>query len=431
MKKGLLSRRTFMERSGIMITLPLLDCMLPWSESAWAQAAPKPRLIILYKPNGSYTGSWNAQSVNSLPNVLSPLNAYRNEITLVQGLYNSGGVAYENAGNASSHGPKGPLYLSGGKMTVSTSTVEASKTIDQIVAESRGVEALTLAGPRDIGTDGAYNGEYFKHISWIGPRYAPNINNARDLFDKIFSSTSGSTTPTQPTSAVINKVYKKSIIDFVRDGANAKLNRLGTADKAKLDEFLTGVREIEAAILKDEQTRPPACSAGSMSAPARDNAFEVHTKLMLDLMVKAVECGRLSVCTYMMDVEQGYGYRKHHDVSHWTDSSSYPQTLQEIDQWYVQQYAYFIGKLAAISEAGGTALSNSVVTLGSGHGSGEVHTNYNLPLVIAGRAGGTINPARVLNHSRVKISNLWLTLGKKVGTNIASLGDSNGTIGDL
>ncbi|MGE4130306.1 MAG: DUF1552 domain-containing protein [Bdellovibrionales bacterium] len=425
MIKKTLNRRTVLRGMGVTIGLPLLDCMLPgFSEKAMAQAVGGPRLVILYKPNGYYPGSWTVNNINALPSVLQPLNAMRSEITVVQGMNNSASASYDDG-----HAPRLSCFLTGGPITPSTSTITAPKSIDQIIADSRGSDALTLSGPFSHGTDNGFNGEYFSSLSWVGPRADTRIMSPRALFDQIFATAGGGGTP---SSEIINQVYKKSILDYVKDEANRKMASLGTTDKAKLDEYLTGVREIEVKLGTVTST-PMTCNE-DIARPAASNGFETHTRLMMDLLIKALQCGRNDVVTYIMDPEVGNGYRNHHSVSHFNDNSTYPQILQEIDRWYVEQYAYLIGKMNTIQEAGGTMLANSCVILGSGSGGnpGEDHTTKNVPLVMAGSAKGLFpNRGRVLNKSNVRLANFMLTLLNKYGVARSSFGDSNGTLADL
>jgi hypothetical protein len=250
------------------------------------------------------------------------------------------------------------------------------------------------------------------------------------VFDLIFGA--ATTTPTTPSSATINKVYKKSIIDYAKESVTALNAKLGTTDKKKLDEYMTGVREIETALNKVETTTAQQCVA-DMTRPADNNAFEAHTKLMLDLLFKAIQCGRSDVITYMMDCEVGYGYKNHHDASHLTEGGN-ATTLQQIDTWYVSQFAYLIGKLKGATEGGGTLLDNTCILYGSGSGgtANVDHSGSNLPLILAGKGKGSMpTQGRILVKNGMTHCNLLLTLLNRMGVATTKFGDSTGLIAEL
>lgn len=418
MKKNV-SRRSFIKGAGVALALPYLESLLPLSSKAYAQALNTPlRLIVLYKPNGEYPGSWDLSS-STLPYVLSPLQSLKSDVTFVTGLRNRASEPY-----ADGHAPRLSCFLTGGPLTASTSQVSNSKSIDQVIALSRGVEALTLSGPYGSGTDNGFNGEYFSSLSWVGPRAAPKIKSPRVLFDQLFSAGGGTPAPTD-----LAKAYKKSVLDFAKDEAQRTISSLGKSDREKMDEYLTSLRELEVKINAHEG-EVIQCQADT-GRPADNNTFENHTKLMMDLLVKAIQCGHTQVASYLMDVEVGNGYRRHHSVSHYTGDSSYPQQYMDVNRWYISQFAYFLNKMKAVKEGDGDLLTNSMIIYGNGIGNGDAHDTRNLGIIVAGKAKGQITPGRILNKSGQPLSNLMLTALQKMGVNQSSFGGSSSPITDL
>lgn len=403
-----------------MIALPFLECMIPYS-NALAQAAKSPlRLITLYKPNGELEGSWNISN-NVLPYVLEPLAPMRSEITFIKGLANRVSEAYRDG-----HAPRLSCFLTSSPINASTSVVSGSQSIDQMIAQARGVNVLNIGGPFDQTTLNGFNAEYFNNLSWVGPRAAPKIKSPRTVFNSIF----GSAGPAVPvTEENLRKLRKKSLLDHTMAETSRLVSSVGANDRQKLDEYLTSIREIERAIGVQE-TNVQQCIADT-GQPADNNTFEVHTKLMLDLIVKGMQCGKTQIATYLMDVEVGYGYKDHHHVSHHSENSAYPQRYRDVNRWYATQLNYLLTKLQAVKETDGTLLSNTFLIYGSGISDGDAHSARNLPILLAGRAQGLLTPGRVLDKNGQPLANLMLTTLKKFGIARTSIGDSTMSWNDV
>lgn len=420
-----LNRREVLRAAGVSLSLPLFDSF--FSDRSLAAGIGQPRFIALYKPNRNAVGSYRVTDLASLPTVLRPLESIKGEVTFIQGLRGSVSEPYPDG-----HAPRISTFLTGGVMTHSTSVVSVqSPSIDQLIANARGTKALTLARDAEFGAAGGFHGDYFDCLSWRSPLPDAKLKTPRVVFETLFGATSP-TGPTAPSTATINRVYKKSILDFVKEQLNAKTNSLGKSDKLKMDQYLTGVRDLEVAIAKEETgsgggTGGNQCSAPA--APADSSNFITNTQLMIDLIVKAVECGKHDAMTFMMDFEVGNGYRSHHSISHDGPES----TMVEIDTWYVQQFANLITKLNAIPEGTGTLLSNSLVLYGSGSGEGgaNYHGTQNLPILLAGRASGKVTPGRILTKSGITHCNLLLTIAQMFNLNLSKIGNSTGAFTDL
>jgi hypothetical protein len=232
---------------------------------------------------------------------------------------------------------------------------------------------------------------------------------------------------------------QRSVLDFVLEDARGMNRRLNGRDKAKLDQYLTGVREIETSIQKAE--RFGAAKDPGLDTPAgipQDRAQ--HTQLMLDMLALAFQTDSTRIATVMLGhdgdnrslpeigISEG-----HHDLSHHFQNEEKIQKLTEIDLWYATQFAKFLQKLEATKDGDGRSLlHNSMILYGSGNADGNRHTHANLPLILAGAGGGALTPGRYVQHGSKPMCNLFLSLAEKMGAKgLERHGDSTGKLGDV
>jgi hypothetical protein len=322
--------------------------------------------------------------------------------------------------------------------------------IDQRIAGALGVPSLQVG----LSTLDSYcDGEpcdYSRSISWnaAGPLYKAISPQA--VFDQIVAA--GLPTPPPPAP---RDVARKSVLDFVIGHANALRPKLGAGDRARVDQFLTSVRDLETRI--GMMPSPPMCqplarpslAVSTMSVPA-DYDRDAHANLMIDLIVMALSCDVARVVSFMLDDARSSFPYTFLPRRHFTDTGS---TLTganltasplgaannpnyddwgSIAWWYVSKASALAGKLAAIADGDGRSLlDNSVVWLGSGQ-QGEDETS-NLPAVSIGAGGGVLRTNRALSFApSQRLSNVYLTFLTKVfGVNAASFGDSTGVVTDL
>jgi hypothetical protein len=256
------------------------------------------------------------------------------------------------------------------------------------------------------------------------------------VFDRLFAVSSSATLPDEKRK---RDLYRRSILDFALDDAQQLRRRLGLNDRRKIDEYLSAVREIEIRIARfaSSQAQPPAGAARPSGVP--DNLVE-HIRLMFDLMVLAFQTDATRICTFMFANEgsnRSYAFinapEGHHDVSHHGGSVNKQEKIQIINRFHVEQFAYFLGKLKSTREGENNCslLENMMVVYGSGISDGDRHNHDDLPILLAGRGGGTIKPGRHIKYTPTPLNNLFLSLLDRMGVALERHGDSTGRLEKL
>jgi hypothetical protein len=228
---------------------------------------------------------------------------------------------------------------------------------------------------------------------------------------------------------------QQSILDFVSDDANALERKLNGRDRQKLDQYLTSVREIEERIEKTERMPVvnPAVDAPSGIPPS----FEEHIALMFDMLALAFQTDSTRVATLLL---AGEGSNRtfaevglsegHHNLTHHRDNPEMTDKVKEIDRWYVKQFAKFLEKMEQTKDMDGQSLlHNSMIVYGSGNADGNRHTHTNLPILLAGSAGGALKTGRYVKYEPTPLTNLFLSMSDRMGVGgIERHGDSTGRL---
>jgi hypothetical protein len=230
-----------------------------------------------------------------------------------------------------------------------------------------------------------------------------------------------------------------SILDFVMQDARSMQHRLGGRDQDKLDQYLTGIRELEGRIQKAEQlgdAKDPMVE----TPPGLPADYAQHIHLMYDIMLLAFQTDSTRIATMLLahdgsnrsfaDIGIPEG---HHDLSHHQGNADKIEKITEIDLWYVQQFGKFLEKMSATKDVDGNSLlHNSMIVYGGGNADGNRHTHVNLPVVLAGGGGGTITPGRFVKHGGKPASNLFLSMADRMGVkNLERFGDSTGRLANI
>lgn len=419
MSSKLLSRRTVLQGLGTSIALPLLDGMIPL-KSALAQAVvTTPRAIFIYQPNGGRPGTWNYTPSG----VLGNLSSLSSDISIVTGLNNTASAPYNDG-----HSVRLSCFLSGGPLAAPNlaTTVNVPKSIDQRIADARGVKVMNVVGPYEHGTDNMVNGAYFSHLSWMGPSPAPKINHPSALFDDLYASVSVDANAARAAEKMARRI---SILDFAKESTATLRTKLSASDKVRLDEYLASIRETEKVI---DTTTPaaPVCTTAAprpSSAIAYDDAYFLNfTNAMFSLIANAMICNKTSVASYLLNAEVSWMPGDHHTHSHQEDPDAIAKFLVGNRQ-YAALVATFLTKLKNATEGSSNVLNNSIVLYGCGIGDGRDHTATNLPIIIAGGGAGSITPGRTIAGNG-PLNNLMLTIGKKMGLAINSFGTDGSSV---
>jgi hypothetical protein len=232
---------------------------------------------------------------------------------------------------------------------------------------------------------------------------------------------------------------QRSLLDFVMEDARAMQQRLDSRDRDKLDQYLTGIRNIETRIQKAEQFGP-AQDPGIETPSGVPSSYADYIQIMFDMLVLAFQTDSTRVATLLLahdgsdrsfpeiGIPEG-----HHELSHHFDNPEKIQKVSDIDLWYVQQFAKFLEKLNDTKDVDGRSLlHNSMIVYGGGNADGNRHTHTNLPLIVAGAAGGTLTAGRCKKFGGKPMSNLFLSMADRMGiSGLERFGDSTGRLTDV
>ena len=260
----------------------------------------------------------------------------------------------------------------------------------------------------------------------------PEVN-PRLVFERLF----GNADYSEPADVRARRErQRKSILDYVREDTTKLQSNLAAQDRRKLDEYLTGVREIEKRIQLAESNSAKMPQPDIAKPTGIPVDYTEHVRLMFDLMVIAFQTDSTRVASFMMAREgSNQTYRSigvpdaHHGISHHKGDQEKIDKLAKINRFHIEQYAYFLGRLQSIKEGDGTLLDNCMLVYGSGMADGNRHTHHDLPLLFAGSGGGAFRPGRHIKYkSETPLTNLFLSMLDRMGVKPESIGDSNGKL---
>ena len=444
--KKQLERRTFLRGMGTVLALPMLDAMMPALVRAASAASPT-RMAILYFPNGVQETTWNITSgahiaplLDVLPRTLEPLTKYRGDITVLNGLTVNGGRALGDG--PGDHGRAGASYLTGAhpKKTFGKD-LQAGVSMDQFAAGTIGgatrfasLELGCEEGIQGGNCDNGYSCAYSNSISWR-TQSTPNPPEIRPraVFERMFGA---GDIERDPKIRARQEKYQKSVLDSILEDARRLAGTLGADDRRKLDEYMYGVRDIETRIQKTEKEsalRPMM----DKPAPSVPENYSEHTGIMFDLMTAAFQTDSTRIITFLMAIEQSNrAYREigiadsHHGLTHHGGDKEKIEKCIRINQFQIEQFAYFIDKLKATKDGDGTLFDHVMVTYGSGLGAGHDHDN--LPTVITGRGNGLFTLGRHVTYANeTPLANLHVSMMNKMGVAAEKFSDSTGELSDL
>jgi hypothetical protein len=442
-----LPRRTFLRGLGASIALPALEAMAP-SLKALEALGPNPhvprRMAFCYIPNGANMADWTPAQAGAdfeWPFILEPLEPFKNELQILTGLAHDKARAHGDGGG--DHARASASFLTGCQARKTAGAdIKAGVSVDQIAAEKIGrltrLPSLELSGDRARSSgdcDSGYSCAYQFNLSWkteatpMPPEVDPRV-----VFERLF----GSEVPGESDAARIARLERrKSILDFVAADARRLSRRLGHTDRRKLDEYLTAVREVEARIQHAENFPPVSTDYPRPEGipPQRDQ----HMRLMFDLLTLAFQTDTTRIATYiiahdgdnrpypMVDVPEG-----HHELSHHGNDETKKKKIARINRFHTTQFAYFLEKLKSVREGEGTLLDNCMIVYGGAIADGNAHNHDNLPVLLAGRGGGSLRSGGHLKLEReTPMTNLYLSMLDRLGVPAERVGDSTGRLENI
>ena len=438
-----LSRRTFLGGAGAAVALPYLEAMIPaGTRSAYAMDDPPKRALFYYVPNGIHMPDWTPETAGAafeLTPTLTPLAPYRDDLLVLSGVANYPAF------------PDGPGDHAAGTGSFLTAThvyktegadIRNGISVDQVMANALGdhtvLPSLQVGAEGGVsvgGCDSGYSCAYSRNISWAGPATPmPKISSPQILFDRLFAGSDPTETLEQQEA---RRRHRGSVLDYALSEANSLRSSLGVSDQAKLDEYMTGVRELETRIESSDDVRE--CLAPDIPIGGID--AEETLVLLTDLMVLAFQCDMTRFTSFMLG-NAGSGRTfptlgisdRHHDISHHQGLEENYAKLSQINEWEVRQFAYLLQRMSEVTEPDdSTLLSNSMVFFSSEIEDGNSHNHRNLPILMAGQCQGEIETGRhVVYDDEPPIGDLFISMLNKVGVEAETFGDDGtGPIADV
>jgi len=434
-----LSRRTLLKGAGVSLALPLLESMIPAQTPLRKTAAvPPKRFAAVWHPHGASPGYWSPLQEGAdfdFSFITKPLEPFRNRVTLITGLDMPEAMA--TADEPGGDHARGAVLLSGARPRRNAVSPLLGVTIDQVIAQKYGQENILASlqlGVEDTGNFGncnwGYSCAYTNSISWASPTQPlPTQVNPRVVFERMFGDGRSS------EARKLGRKQNASILDSITQEISYFKKPLVAEDQLRLDSYLETIREIERRIEIAMNT--------NVAEPTTEIPFglpeskHTHFRLMYDLMALAFEGDITRAATFMLGrdlsgasfPESGFtgGW---HGTSHHGDKPENVANYAKINRYHVQNFAYFIDKLAKTPEGDGTLLDHVLVYKGSNMGNSHRHAHEKVPVILVGGLDGTFKGNRHLVYAEhtQRTSNMLLALLHGYGIDRPSFGSSTGPL---
>jgi Protein of unknown function (DUF1552) len=443
-----LSRRDVLRGMGVTVALPLLEAMVP-ARTAWARAnQSKVRLAAIEMVHGAagstkigleknmWSPAVTGQNFDLTQTSLSPLEPFRNDLTIISNTDVRNAEAFEAPEIGGDHFRSSAVFLTQmHPRQTQGSDVRVGTSLDQYYAQTFGqqtaipslqlcIENVDQAGGCSYG----YSCVYTDSISWASPTDPlPMVRDPRTVFDMLFGV--GAT----PQDRAERRAEDRSILDWIGQDMARLKNTLGPADRARLNDYLEDIREIERRIQRVEaQNRtgdPRELPGAPIGVP---DSFEEHIKLMFDLQaiafasditrVFAFKLGRDASNRVFADSGVTTGF---HSASHHGDREDRVTAFARINRYHISMLPYFLDRLKRTPDGDGTLLDNTLVLYGSPMGNSNVHNHKRCPLFLAGHAGGKLKGGlHIKAADGTPMANAMLAINQLLGLDMDRFGDS-------
>ncbi len=437
------SRRNFLRGAGVALTLPWLES-LPLLAADESKPSNKPpvRFGCVYFSNGVEPAHWWAKgsgaSMEFGPGA-QPLATRGQDLVFIRGLYHQSAFI-----STSPHLGRMNL-LSGAPVSLDPNDIRVGTSMDQVLSRQIGgqtaVPSLVMGiEPNELRLEDGLSMIYGSAVSWATPtKPATKEIYPSRTFDQLVGDGSG-------------RKLDRSILDAVLAETHNLQPKISRGDKVKLDEYLESVRDIEKRIdraAKEERLEGwrPSLAKPNMPRPADQLPQDVpdHMKLMLDLTVLAFQMDKTRIATLMLNNDlsqmnfkflEGVRGALHLDLTHNGRAPALEAMYLKTNQFHVQQFAYLMDRMKAIDEGGSSLLDNSLLMLTSSLFDGDTHGADQLPIVLAGKAGGALNTGRILDYlekgnENRRACSLYLSLMDRMGVKLDRFGDATTRLADL
>jgi hypothetical protein len=444
-----ISRRTVLRGAGVVLSLPLLDSMIPaQTPLARTAANPKTRFTGIFVPHGMAPGWWIPEGPvldpNNLPAIMQPLAKVVDQTVILSGLWAKSAEPPEGVTGAD-HWVASAFMAAEKPKKATGADIRNGVTIDQIIAQKIGQDNLMPSLQQAIEDPGAnssncgegYSCAYTNSISWASPSVPlPMELNPQVVFERLFGDVQAKT----PEQRAQRRAQDRSILDSITESLASFKKDLGPADKQRIDEYADAVREIERRLEIASKSTGGLNQEGIVVPAGVPDSFDEHIKLQFDLQVLAYQADitRVSSLLYARDLT-GRSYplsgtnTSFHGGSHHAENPARIQDYSLINRYHVACLAYFAEKLKATPDGDGTLLDHTLVLYGTNMGNSNQHVHYDVPHILIGGAGGQLKGGRHLAFptKTVTTGNLMQSILAMFGVKVEKFGDGNGPLPGL
>jgi hypothetical protein len=402
------------------------------------------RMAFVYIPNGANMADWTPKFAGTdfeLPFILEPLKPFQKDLQVLTGL--AADKARPHGDGAGDHARASASFLTGCQARKTAGAdIRVGVSADQIAAGKIG--GLTRLPSLELGADpgrpsgncdSGYSCAYQFNLAWktesmpMPPEVDPRL-----VFERLFSDgLGGDATESRATRLR----HRQSILDFVTEDANHLKRKLGYTDQRKVEEYLSAVRDLEMRIEHAEKFK--AAFPDYKKPDGIPHDYEQHLRLLFDLLALAFQTDTTRIATFLVAFDgsnrpyPSIGVSEgHHDLSHHGNDETKKQKIAKINHFHMTQFAYFLEKLKEVKEGEGNLLDNCMIVYGGAIGDGNAHNHDNLPILLAGGGGGTLQPGRHMKFDReVPMTNLYLSMLDRMGVPAERIGDSTGKLENI
>ncbi len=429
MKSFKLNRRTFLRGAGYTLALPTLDAMLDsrgfLHGVAHAQGKSPVRLVIFHFPHGVVPAVWTPSTTGksfTFTPTMKPLEPHRDKLNIISGLEGTP-AKMGNIGGAHSRGLNA---LATGMSAIQSGA--GGPSMDQVLGSELGgatrFRAVVACNEQPGNADDKATTAHANNMSWSAAgRFVPAERNPAELFKKLFSGGVPMPPPGGPPPADTTAA-QRSILDHVKGDVTALSSRLGSGDRARLDDYLTGLRELERQLDSSSMPLPTSCTPGS--SPTSSLSRDQRARAFIKIFVTAMQCDLTRYVSFALSnafdntVYSDLGMNQHHhEISHRGSDADLNKHITH----YHGLLAYMLDLMKAVPETGGTnMIDNSIVYFTSEMMQG-VHSFERIPVVLAGRAGGRIQTGQHLTFpAGTSICRLLFTIMQAAGSKVTKFG---------
>lgn len=432
-----LDRRTFLRGVGATMALPVLDAMTPALSAA---ASPAIRLAFVYHPVGMIMDRWTPATDGAnfeFSPIMKPLEPFRENMTVLTGLAQVQGRALGDG--PGDHARGCATWLTGVHPKRSETNIGCGISADQIAAKVLGQQTqlasleISLESPGLAGAcDQNYSCAYSNTVSWKNPTLPLLMEvNPRMIFERLFGDSDSS----DPAARQADLKRQRSILDYVAGSIDRLQTSLGPRDRGKLSEYLEAIRDIERRIQKAERQNAELTLPEMARPSGVPDAFEEHARLMIDLQAIAFQTDMTRVITLMLGREaSNRPYPSigipdgHHSLSHHRNDPETMAKVAKIDTHLADTFAYYLRKMKATPDVGGSLLDNMIICYGSSLSDANRHTHHDLPIALFSGTRLFQGNRHLRYPSETPLNNLFLNMFDKAGVPSQGFGDSTGRL---